>query len=112
MSAVSSPSATRAAIERLVAPKTIAILGASSDRTKVGALPLSFLRKYGYAGREASLDKIAELHRRFRFVFVDAQDIRTWGGTAYEWSNATHVNRANMRRLLRYVVAHSAGALR
>ena len=51
MSAVSSPSATRAAIERLVAPKTIAILGASSDRTKVGALPLSFLRKYGYAGR-------------------------------------------------------------
>jgi len=51
VSAVSSPSATRAAIERLVAPKTIAILGASSDRTKVGALPLSFLRKYGYAGR-------------------------------------------------------------
>ena len=51
MSAVFSPSATRAAIERLVAPKTIAILGASSDRTKVGALPLSFLRKYGYAGR-------------------------------------------------------------
>ena len=30
----------------------------------------------------------------------------------HDWSNATHVNRANMRRLLRYVVAHSAGALR
>jgi len=73
---------------------------------------LAELNKYGYAGREASLVKIAELHRRFRFVFVDAQDIRTWGGTAYDWSNATHVNRANMRRLLRYVVAHSAGALR
>jgi acyl-CoA synthetase (NDP forming) len=42
---------TRAAIDRLLAPKTIAILGASSDRTKVGALPLYFLRKYGYAGR-------------------------------------------------------------
>jgi acyl-CoA synthetase (NDP forming) len=39
------------AIERLVAPRSIAILGASSDRTKVGALPLHFLRKYGYAGR-------------------------------------------------------------
>jgi hypothetical protein len=70
------------------------------------------LNKYGYAGGKASLEKIAELHKRFKFVFVDAQDIRTWGGTASDWSNATHVNRTNMRRLLRYVVAHSAGALR
>ena len=38
---------TRAAIERLVAPKSVAVLGASSDKTKVGALPLHFLRKYG-----------------------------------------------------------------
>ncbi len=41
----------REAIARLVAPRSIAILGASSDRTKVGALPLHFLRAYGYAGR-------------------------------------------------------------
>ena len=73
---------------------------------------LAELEKYGYAGRRASLEKIAELHKRYRFVFVDAQDIRRWGGTARDWSNATHVNRANMRRLLRYVVAHSHGALR
>lgn len=73
---------------------------------------LAELRKYGYAGREASLEMIAKLHKRFKFVFVDAQDIRRWGGTDYDWSNATHVNRANMRRLLRYIVAHSAGALR
>ncbi len=73
---------------------------------------LAELNKYGYAGRRASLEEIASLHKRFKFVFVDAQDIRRWGGTAYDWSNATHVNRANMRRLLRYVVAHSAGALR
>ncbi len=73
---------------------------------------LAELEKYGYAGRRASLEKIAELHKRYRFVFVDAQDIRRWGGTARDWSNATHVNRANMRRLLRYVVAHSQGALR
>ena len=70
------------------------------------------LKKYGYAGRRASLEMIAKLHKRFKFVFVDAQDIRKWGGTAYDWSNATHVNRANMRRLLKYIVAHSAGGLR
>jgi hypothetical protein len=73
---------------------------------------LAELEKYGYAGRVATLEKIAELHERYRFVFVDAQDIRKWGGTAADWSNATHINRANMRRLLRYVVAHSRGALR
>lgn len=69
------------------------------------------LKKYGYAGRRATLEMVAKLHNRFKFVFVDAQDIREWGGTDYDWSNATHVNRANMRRLLRYIVAHSAGAL-
>ena len=73
---------------------------------------LAALKKYGYAGRRATLEKVAELHKRFRFVFVDCQDIRTWGGNDYDWTNATHVNRANMRRLLRYVVAHSDGALR
>jgi hypothetical protein len=52
------------------------------------------------------------LQRRFRFVVVNCQDIRRWGGTAQDWSNATHVNRRNMRRMLRYVVAHSHGALR
>jgi len=51
VSGVSAPSATRAAIERLVMPKSVAILGASSDRMKIGALPLHFLRKYGYPGR-------------------------------------------------------------
>jgi hypothetical protein len=70
------------------------------------------LEKYGYAGRRATLERIAELHNRYRFVFVDAQDVHRWGGTARDWSNATHVNRANMRRLLRYVAAHSHGALR
>ena len=28
----------------------------------------------------ATLEMVARLHRRFRFVFVDAEDIRTWGG--------------------------------
>ena len=41
----------------------------------------------------------------------DCEDIHKWGGTDSDWTNATHVNRANMRRMLRYVVAHSGGAL-
>jgi hypothetical protein len=73
---------------------------------------LAALEKKGYPGRRATLEKVAQLHKRFKFVFVDCQDIRKWGGTARDWSNATHVNRANMRRMLRYIVAHSGGALR
>ena len=73
---------------------------------------LAELRKQGYPERRATLEKVAQLHKKYRFVFVDAQDIRTWGGNDYDWSNAKHINRANMRRLLRYVVAHSDGALR
>jgi hypothetical protein len=44
-------------------------------------------------------------------VVVDCQDIRKWGGTDYDWTNATHVDRANMRRLLEYIATHSDGAL-
>jgi hypothetical protein len=73
---------------------------------------LAELEKRGYPARRATLEKVAQLHERFRFVFVDCQDIRKWGGNAVDWSNATHVNRANMRRMLRYIVAHSHGALK
>ena len=62
--------------------------------------------------REA--EALAELHKlqkRYRFVVVDGSDIRVWGGKARDFNNATHINRRNMRRLLRYVVAHSDGAL-
>ena len=73
---------------------------------------LAALGRYGFAGRRATLEMVAKLHRRFRFVLVDAEDIRTWGGNTRDWTNATHINRGNMRTLLRYVVAHSDGALR
>lgn len=73
---------------------------------------LDALNKYGYAAKRASMEVLAKFHRRYRFVFVDCQDIRKWGGTDYDWSNATHVNRTNMRRMLEYIVAHSHGALR
>jgi hypothetical protein len=69
-------------------------------------------RREGFPWRRATLEKFAQLHKKFRFVLVDCEDIRKWGGTADDWSNATHVNRSNMRRMLRYIVAHSDGALR
>jgi hypothetical protein len=73
---------------------------------------LAAQEKYGFPARRATLEKVAQLHRRFRFVFVDCENSRKWGGNATDWTNASHVDRANMRRELRYVVAHSDGALR
>ncbi len=66
-----------------------------------------------HSQREA--EALAELHKlqkHYRFVVVDGSDIRVWGGKARDFNNATHINRRNMRRLLRYVVAHSHGALK
>src|SRR5512141_1249712 len=44
-------SQTGAAIRALLSPSSIAIAGASTDRTKLGSLPLAFLQKHGYPGR-------------------------------------------------------------
>jgi hypothetical protein len=73
---------------------------------------LAELRKHGFAQRKASLAYLHALHRRYHFILVDGQDIRRWGGSPQQFTNATHINRRNMRRLLRYIVAHSKGALR
>ena len=72
---------------------------------------LAELEKYGSPLSTSSLDYLHGLRLRYDFVVVDCQDSRKWGGTDYDWSNPTHVNRANMRRMLKYIVAHSAGAL-
>jgi hypothetical protein len=72
---------------------------------------LAALRRQGFPGQRATDDKLAQLHRQYRFVVVNCEDIRRWGGTSTGWSNASHVDRANMRRELRYIVAHSQGAL-
>ena len=37
-------------IDALLRPRSIAIAGASADAGKLGALPLTFLHKYGYSG--------------------------------------------------------------
>jgi hypothetical protein len=70
------------------------------------------LQKYGSPLTASSLQYLRSIRRRYRFVVVDGEDVHAWGGTATDWDDATHVNLLNMRRLLRYVVAHSDGALR
>jgi hypothetical protein len=72
---------------------------------------LAELKGYGYPGRKTALAYLRALHARFDFVFVDAVDIRVWHGSPNDFSNANHVNRRNMRRMLTYVVAHSQRAL-
>ena len=72
---------------------------------------LAELVKYGNPLATQSLDYLRSLQTRYGFVVVDCEDIHTWGGTDTDWTNSTHVDRANMRRMLRYVVAHSDGAL-
>jgi hypothetical protein len=72
---------------------------------------LAELRKRGHPDRAAALRYLESLQARYDFVFVDAEDIRVWGGSPADFANANHVNRRNMRRMLDYVVAHSQGAL-
>ena len=72
---------------------------------------LAELEKYGSPLSSSSLDYLHSLRARYDFVVVDCQDIHKWGGTDYDWTNTTHVDRANMRRMLRYIVTHSDGAL-
>lgn len=69
------------------------------------------LERYGNPAMASSLDYLRTLQKRYDFVVVDCEDIHTWGGTDNDWKNATHVDQLNMRRMLRYVVAHSNGVL-
>ena len=73
---------------------------------------LAAQEKDGFPAHRATMEKVAQLHKRFRFVLVNCEDSRRWGGNPNDWSNASHVNRANMRLELRYIVAHSDGVLR
>jgi hypothetical protein len=72
---------------------------------------LAELDKYGDPLSTASLAYLHSLQPRYDFVVVDCRDSHKWGGTDSDWENATHVDRANMRRMLRYIVVHSDGAL-
>ena len=70
------------------------------------------LAQYGLPTLTNSLAYLDSLRTRYRFVVVNCEDIHTCGGNASDWINARHVDRLNMRRMLRYIVAHSDGALR
>src|SRR5438270_6627249 len=69
------------------------------------------LERHGNPVIAVSLNYLQSLRKRFDFVVVDGENIAAWGGTDYDSTNATHVDQANMRRLLRYVVEQSKGAL-
>lgn len=70
------------------------------------------LERYGNPAITSSLDYLRSLQKRYDFVVVNCEDIHAWGGTDSNWKNATHVDQLNMRRMLRYIVAQSRGALR
>lgn len=70
------------------------------------------LAQYGLPTLTNSLAYLDTLRTRYHFVVVNCENIHTWGGNATDWTNATHVDRLNMRRMLRYIVAHSDSALR
>jgi len=69
------------------------------------------LQRYGNPVTTYSLDYLRQLRSRYDFVVVDCENIHTCGGNDTDWKNATHVDRFNMRRMLKYIVAHSDGAL-
>jgi len=70
-----------------------------------------FLQKRHSQRDAEALAELHKLQKRYRFAVVDCSNIHVWGGKARDFNNATHVNRRNMRRMLRYIVAHSDGAL-
>jgi len=72
---------------------------------------LAALQKHGDRLTAATLAYLHSLGSRYDFVVVNCQDSHAWGGSDDDWTNTSHVDRANMRRMLRYVVSHSDGAL-
>jgi len=61
-------------------------------------------RRYGFPERKAATVYLNWLHERYRFLVVDCEDIRTWGGKASDFINVDHIDRTNMARMLRYFV--------
>jgi len=72
---------------------------------------LSAREKYGFPEFKAAQAYLTWLHARYRFIALNCEHIGTWGGRTADFSNATHIDRENMARLLKYVVAHSGSAL-
>ncbi|HZS30367.1 MAG TPA: hypothetical protein VFA37_03855 [Gaiellaceae bacterium] len=67
--------------------------------------------KYGFPEQKAADTYLAWLHKRYRFVVLNCEDIRTWGGTKSDFFNYDHLDRTNMSRMLGYIVAQERGIL-
>jgi hypothetical protein len=95
----------------------LAYLNARGERPVIVLNPVyptvyAALKQYGEPVATSSLDYLRSIHARYNFIVVNCEDIHIWGGTNTDWENPTHVNRTNMQRMLRYIVANSYGALR
>jgi hypothetical protein len=95
----------------------LAYLNARGERPVIVLNPVyptvyAALKQYGLPVATSSLQYLRSLRARYNFVVANCEDIHTWGGTASDWIDPTHVNELNMRRMLRYIIAHSDGALR
>jgi hypothetical protein len=68
-------------------------------------------QKYGFPELKAANTYLTWLHTQYQFISLNCENIATWGGKSSDFSNVNHIDRYNMDRLLKYVVAHSNGAL-
>jgi hypothetical protein len=72
---------------------------------------LRTLNRRGYPLHRWAGAYLRRLHAFYRFVVIDLTDVRTFGGSAREFADPTHVTSTNMRRMLAYIVAHDGGEL-
>jgi hypothetical protein len=70
------------------------------------------LERYDSSYLTGALDYLHSLRSTYNFVVVNCENVHACGGNDTDWENATHVNRFNMQRMLRHIVAHSGRALR
>jgi anaerobic selenocysteine-containing dehydrogenase len=70
------------------------------------------LERYDSSYLTGALDYLRSLRSTYNFVMVNCENVHACGGNDTDWQNATHVNRFNMQRMLRHIVAHSGSALR
>jgi hypothetical protein len=72
---------------------------------------LAELTRQGNPRYKWTLKYMHALHSRYDFDFIDLTSIDTFGGSPQDFADPTHVDTANMDRMLRYIVAHDNGNL-
>ena len=74
------------------------------------ALLRALERHGGFARHTWAVRYLQALRRRYRFDFIDLTDVRTFPGLPNGFADPTHVSVANMRLMLRYIVARDHGS--